>query len=392
MKKLFRNFLWSTLCALGLFSCTEKDVIEVPVDPEPNYEIDVDYDAIAPTNFIEVPAKDGYITFVTQGTDTLIATREATVLEVLNPQYSILTRRTTAKPICSYVAEQDDFAWNTADYEYGWTMYKTMMFEDVKGNSSDFDYNDLVVHVQQKRKGNKLRIYIHPIAMGNTINIQLGADILLVNSQGKGEKCAEIIFSENVKKDLFGVDDQAQFINTYQIDRGYPAYFVKPRSFTSVAKFDAKYEGHWLEVKKDFLVFKTFGINWFIINAKGEKIYAVPAVKDNIEWRHESGRPYGIVSGKTRLTNWPLSDTDQAGHDWINYPKEKINIKKVYPDFDDWLAGKANANWDNPNDGTFINAIGYVRGILTPVTDPLYDIHYWMPTWNHGEPTYIETK
>ena len=42
------------------------------------------------------------------------------------------------------------------------------------------------------------------------------------------------------------------------------------------------------------MIGKTFGINWFIINNDknpGEKIYAVPAIQDNIKWRDGEGRP-----------------------------------------------------------------------------------------------------
>ena len=94
-----------------------------------------------------------------------------------------------------------------------------------------------------------------------------------------------------------------------------------------------------------------------------------------IVWRWPNG---GIISAKTRQQNWPLIDGDTAGHDWINYPMERVNINDVYPDFDEWLGGTGNANWDEPIEGTYINAIGYLKN-GSIAGKPLYDIARWMP-------------
>ena len=81
MKKLFNGFAWSAICALGLFSCTEKDFVDDNViDPvDPNAPISVNYEAITPTNFIDVPVREGFITVVTQGAKTLLVDRKSVV-------------------------------------------------------------------------------------------------------------------------------------------------------------------------------------------------------------------------------------------------------------------------------------------------------------------------
>ena len=133
------------------------------------------------------------------------------------------------------------------------------------------------------------------------------------------------------------------------------------------------------------------------------KLYAVPGKKDNIDWQDGLGRPYGIVSADSRETVWPLSDRDQAGRDWINYPKERENIENVYPGFTEWLQGGASPNFDSPKEDLSINAIGFIKpapgGVSAPLTDnfrALYDIEGCLRSlnlsnestnaWNNGNP------
>ena len=409
MKKLFNGFAWSAICALGLFSCTEKEFVDIP-EEDVNYEVKVDYDAIKPTTFINVPVKDGYVTVVKQGNKTLLETRDAMTLEVLNPQYSIFTRATT--PEVEFEYHLDDSSWNEATLPSGSTMYKTIMFED-RRTASDYDYNDLIIHVQQRRVGNRLRLYIHPIALGNHDKISLGADILAIDANKKGTKCAEIIFSTNVREDLFPHAGEKEFVNTYHFDTydngngdliQLPTYFVEPVRITEFNNSGVKMthtKKHWIEIDPAVMGENAFGINWFIINNERSpevKFYAVPAIKENLTWRDQNGYPYGIISAYTRITNWPLSDDDLAGHDWINYARENVHIKDVYKDFDLWLAGEANANWDEPEKNNSINAIGYIRGIddLPEGSKALFDIHACFESypeykgeniWNNGNPS-----
>lgn len=384
MKKLLNVFLWSAaVCTLGLFSCTEKDLVEqVPIEEEPEYAMKVDYDAIKPTDFLTVPAKDGYITVVKQDGRTLMTTTTTTTMEVLNSRNSLSTRSGgTAGVDFSYLP--DDGSWNDADKNSGYMMYKTIMWED-RITATDHDYNDLIIHVQQYKSGSKLRIYIHPIALGSHDELSLGADIFLIDGITKlGEKCASIMFSDNVRELFrnqklgYDVPDKT-FVNTYEKDTyngngklmEYPTYFVPPveGGFTSVAA-NAKWDkgSQWIEVDASSIEGKTFGINWFIINnerGNGKKLYAVPAIKDNLPWRDNLGFPYGIISADTRQKTWPISDGDYAGHDWINYARENEYIGDVYTDFDKWLTGDKNADWDDPDQEKSINAIGYIRGTL----------------------------
>lgn len=416
MKKLFNPLFFSAIFALGLFSCTEKVIDDVPT-VEADTPIVVDYDAIKPTNFVDVPVKEGMYTVVMQNDEVIGVTKEAMTIEVLNTSASF-TRSKSSDCKFVYCTEDelkyilpDDGSWNDASDYTGWSMYKTIMFEDTQTNS-DYDYNDLIIHVQQRRFLNFLRLYIHPIAMGNWDELSLGADIFLVNSQGKGDKCATIIYSTDVRADLFPGKAKKTFINTDVEDtfngnemlEQFITYYVPPVEFTSLGK-DAKISGQWIEVNFFSMIGKTFGINWFIINNDknpGEKIYAVPAIQDNIKWRDGEGRPYGIISADTRQTIWPLADGSRAGHDWVNYPREHVNINKVYKDFDLWLEGKANADWDNPYEEFAINAIGYIKPLsgsrpssLAAGSKALYDIHSCFEAypeyagkniWRNGDP------
>ena len=416
--------MWGALCTLGLFSCTEKNLVEVPDDVDYDGPIVASYEAIKPSEFINVPVKEGFVTVVKQGNKTLLVTNEETTLEVTNPQYSIFTRADKVGVDFSYLP--DDGSWNVANMNVGYTMYKTIMFEDLV-DYSDYDYNDLIIHVQQYKLGNKLRIYIHPIALGSYDQLSLGADIFLIDGGTKlGTKCASITFSKDVRNDLFRsqrlnyVVPEKTFVNTttentkngdtYVYGNNelfeYPTYFIPPviGGFESIAD-GAKWEkgSQWIEVDVDAIKGKTFGINWFIINNDKDpdtKLYAVPAIQDNLKWRDNKGYPYGIISSRTREENWPLSDTDLAGHDWINYAKEKVHLKSVYKNFLLWLEGKANANWDTPSVSNSINAIGYIRGTLglPSGSKALYDMEGCYRSlgysseetniWNNGNPVH----
>ena len=412
MKKLFNGFAWSAICALGLFSCTEKDFVDDNViDPvDPNAPISVNYEAITPTNFIDVPVREGFITVVTQGAKTLLVTREATTLEVMNPQYTSFTRANQGTVGVDFSYLPDDGSWNDATTNVGATMYKTIMFEDLVENT-DKDYNDLIIHVQQYKEGNKLRLYIHPIALGSYDQIALGADIFIINSNKLGDKCASIIFSDNVRKDLFAINNATHqyytpdetFVNTTQENtfsgngalQEFPVYFVPPveGKFESLAA-NAKWEkgSQWIEVDESAIRGKAFGINWFIINMtkdSSKNLYAVPAVPENMNWRDQLGYPYGIISAYTRSENWPLSDSDYAGHDWINYPMEKVHINDVYTGFHLWAHGVGDAEWDSPTQDKSINAIGYIKGNLTGLptgSKALFDIEGCMRNTGYSTP------
>ena len=421
MKKLFNVLILGAICTFGFFSCTEKEIVDldVPEVLDPEAPINVSYETIKPTSFFNVPVKEGLITVVMQGDELLGYTSEETTIEVLNTTGSSFTRSKNKGLNCVYVTPEqlatilpDNGSWNEADASSGWTMYKTIMFEDLV-SKSDYDYNDLIIHVQQMKKGNALRLYIHPIAMGNYDELSLGADIFLIDEYGLGNKCASVLFSNDVRADLFPGKPTKTFINTDFEDTytdnnvldQLPTYFVPAVSITEQTdgfKVGGK-ENHWFEVDQNSMKGKTFGINWFIINNEKDpdkKLYAVPAIMDNIRWRDGTGRPYGIISADTRLTQWPLSDGDTAGHDWINYPMEKVHINEVYIDFDKWLAGTGNADWDNPNITKSINAIGYskpVGGIPGQLSGnkALYDINGCFEAypeyigkniWNNGNP------
>ena len=63
-----------------------------------------------PSEFINVPVKEGFVTVVKQGNKTLLVTNEETTLEVTNPQYSIFTRADKVGVDFSYLP--DDGSWN----------------------------------------------------------------------------------------------------------------------------------------------------------------------------------------------------------------------------------------------------------------------------------------
>ena len=47
---------------------------------------------------------------------------------------------------------------------------------------------------------------------------------------------------------------------------------------------------------------------------------------------------------------------------WINYPKERVNIETVYPGFKNWLKG-SDVVWSAPIEGTYFNALGEAQNL-----------------------------
>ena len=240
----------------------------------------------------EVPVKAGYTTIVTEGDDTLAVVNEPTTIKI--PKGSILPSRGES-------GIKVDFAIlnNVDTYSQYW---QAVMFEDTE--YGDYDYNDLVIHVKNVlgnggKEWDLHNIYIQPIALGGGKTIKLGC-ILPDNS--------EHIITEDVRTDLF--HGAKGFINTVN-DNTPIRYKLMPQITNyKLAKGTKK------------------SIAWFI-EVDGKRYYAVTSDYhyQRYDMLNHEGMPYGLVVGKDDGT--------------FKYPQEKISIFKAYPDFSDWVNGRA---------------------------------------------------
>ena len=352
MNKKLSYLMLGTGLALTLSSCENKDV-DLNQNPEAQDvfipTVVADYDAIKPSKFLEVNVEEGYYAEVIVDGVVICTTLESTIVEVPNDQFSVFTKseEPTEVVINTQLYDPNNKPLGLMTEPNGAFMYKTLLFED-KLVGSDYDYNDLIIHVQQKVTTNreKFRIYIQPVAMGNAQKLTLGADIYATDKVNH-VKMSTIIFSEDVKRDLFEVENPRTFINTCYSDPdfdiiegdGYPMYFVSPKPLTnhnpseySLSIPDQASE-HFYHVTGD-MSDKTFAINWFIINAYGDKIYAVPTVNhEGLGWTNEDGYPHGLVISKINNPAHPTVDGETCGWDWFDYPLEREHIANVYPDF-----------------------------------------------------------
>lgn len=248
-----------------------------------------------------VPYKDGLLTKVTIGDETVGVYNEATTL-MLPSQ---------ANPQISYIDGTDV----QAGYELNTTRYwHSVAFEDSK--DGDYDYNDLVFHVRYKQSGKKLSLGIHPIALGSVKTISLG---LKVYQDGK--QISDEILCNDARFILFE-NGTKNFINTASMN-DYNHY----GSFT-------------LKKYYDLPTTKSCTLIWYIKVGK-DTFYAV---NDKYNCLDINNRPYGIIITNTGKTyNQSYYDNkggiDKVGANWFAYPMEGKNISHCYSSFEGWLNG-----------------------------------------------------
>ena len=408
MNRKLSYLMLGTGLALTLSSCENKDA-DLDLNPDivdafiPT--VVADYDVVKPSNFIKVDVEEGYYAEVMVDDVVICTTLESTIVEVPNEQYSVLSKSKNCVTVTHKLYDPNDKPLGLINEPSGAFMYKTVLFEDML-EGSDYDYNDLVIHVQQKVSNDKkqFRLYIQPVAMGNAQTLTLGADIYTTKIKEKDgevckvynyEKVSTLIFSRDVKSELFGVNHSRTYINTCdpyfdgtfgkKYD-GYPMYFVTPKDIVNHSPNfklnlpDASTK-HFYSVNGD-MKDRTYAINWFIINELGDTIYAVPTVNhEAINWTTKDGYPFGLVISKVNNPAYDTVDGEHVGWDWFNYANEKVNIAEVYTDFSNWIEGKSTMGadgWKNPEAGKYYPAI----------QNKLYDVAQWMgtPQWNRGEP------
>jgi len=347
MKKLHVFYL--LIISIFLVSCV-KDTITNDIDAQSTYSKKIDQlESLSENELVNIPYKEGYVTIVTYGEDTLaVASRENETMflqkGIVLPEGSYSTKleqntSNTRSIKSTNVTKADDIDEDAVDtykvtYEDAKSFsgeenlsnnFYAVMFEDTK--NADYDYNDLIIHTKylfhyDPYPTEVLDVYVQGIALGSSKTIKLG----FYTQTGKK------YVSQNVREDLFSHEnlyDQTQqvrpyFINTEKVYEDSLCHF----------KMGNKVRCSVTDKSTDYVV-------WFIeaINPQTNEIdtFIAPTsikmadITDRANMFSSIGRSYGVVRRSTLTI----------------YPCEKVSIDKPFPNFFKWIDGEIDGSFDS---------------------------------------------
>lgn len=347
MKKLHVFYL--LIISIFLVSCV-KDTITNDIDAQSTYSKKIDQlESLSENELVNIPYKEGYVTIVTYGEDTLaVASRENETMflqkGIVLPEGSYSTKleqntSNTRSIKSTNVTKADDIDEDAVDtykvtYEDAKSFsgeenlsnnFYAVMFEDTK--DADYDYNDLIIHTKylfhyDPYPTEVLDVYVQGIALGSSKTIKLG----FYTQTGKK------YVSQNVREDLFSHEnlyDQTQqvrpyFINTEKVYEDSLCHF----------KMGNKVRCSVTDKSTDYVV-------WFIeaINPQTNEIdtFIAPTsikmadITDRANMFSSIGRSYGVVRRSTLTI----------------YPCEKVSIDKPFPNFFKWIDGEIDGSFDS---------------------------------------------
>lgn len=319
-------FLLSILAIVGMtISCVDddKDIStipqEVPDVPLENY--------IFTTNF-EVPTKEGNNTVVTYNGEVIYEGNYPTTLQI--PKFTATTTRNSGLDWHFVPNNSSGNAWH-----YQISRSGILMFEDIP--NGDNDYNDFVCRMEEQfqvnldgngniRTENGLglefsKLGIYPIAMGNTLPLKLGVEIVNLATGGFID---DIIIFNDVRQECFdGVDS---YINTdptlEKFNTGNRNYF-KFGGVNTIRYYPAIKENE-------------FAINYYIM-VNNVKYYTADSSK---ALATTNKVPYGLFIPNMQS---------------FKYPIEKTSIFEAYPNLGKWLKGDDLDPFANPNTSLLYN-------------------------------------
>jgi len=289
----------------------------------------------------QVPIKDGYVTVIMYGKDTVAVASSAMTVEIplgyklpdvsdVDPSQSSSSASFKTKggtngdyTIDFVLPENIENAANRVG-----NSWSAILFED--DLDGDMDYNDLIVHVYMSfvQNNKKLLIRVQGVALGAYNTLALG---VYTKSAGKN------YISQNVRNDLFSsfllFDDKEipQYINTKATDL---CHFKRSESLTlNVNDYNSEYIVWFIDV---------YGTNKD--GSKGDFKYTIWAPSseklgddnERVNMFNKYGMPYAFI-------------TKTGNGTFKTFPREKKNITQLYPNFFNWIDGKVN--------GTFLDVV-----------------------------------
>lgn len=294
------------LLAAVAVSCMEKPEAG-PSGPAP----DVDVDHFQTAEAFEVPVKAGHITVV-KAMGVTIAEADSP-MTIWVPRMSQTRADGDAGLTVEFVPVDDypGFEGNKAQ------MFQVICFED--SYDGDYDYNDLVIHVQYQQQQNIFGFGVQPVALGSTKSLKLG--------------CVVYKGSKQVYKGLItpeGVDCRTQYFKSIE-------GFINVNDRNEVDFRENQYLGstirNWDTSK--IAAVGPMRVEWYI-EVGGKEIYALSTEYLDKSF-DKAGLPLGLVITTTGTVFVDKDGGYECGFDWFNYPHESVHIKKVYPQLWDWL-------------------------------------------------------
>lgn len=171
-------------CVLLFLSCNNKDVYKAP---------DVDLDLLKPYEDMEVIVPEGYASIVNYMMILWPFVAYSTTISVPAYWASKLSRVSENSPITiENVKNENNY------YQGVLNTWQVVVFEDSR--EGDYDYNDLVIHVNWSIRENNYTISVQPIALGSSKKIKLGFEKM----DGNISNVNDVIVAEIGRKELFG--------------------------------------------------------------------------------------------------------------------------------------------------------------------------------------------
>jgi hypothetical protein len=317
MKKLF--FLLFGIPLIILSSCSK----ELKVDNGPSNKNGNDVEHFITSESFAIPVKDGFVTIVKLGSDTLAVANKP--MRILIPKGIEQTKSQFVSNIGVEYVPTKEYK-NEVGQNVNWCEFNQLVcFEDtVEG---DYDYNDFVFRVKYGFAMDAYGFYfgfcIQPIALGSSKYFDLGCivyedDAVVYDGLVTGGGCRNSFFN-----------DQKGFINTSvskQINQTING------KIASWHEFDEHTSLRW--GMSLFDVLQPVRVEWYIQLQDGTKLFALSTkyVDQSFDKNH---LPYGLVISETGQylgANSPAFSFD--------FPLESVSIREAYPELWDWMKGK----------------------------------------------------
>lgn len=324
-----RNFLLLLLFAGGMTACIDGDKdlsleMTPPDVPIENYKFTKDF---------LVPVESGNTTIVTYNGETIYEGNVATTIQV--PKFSTIATRNGTGLEWHFVPENGTGnSWHYQTYREG-----LLLFEDIP--NGDNDYNDFVCYIfeqfQVNLDGNGYirtdpgqglqfsRLGIYPKAMGNTIPLSFGVEIVRSDT---GEYIDDVIIYNDIRKEAF--ENAEGFINT---DPERPV-IMHGNGFSNIEMMEEGKRYYPQNLREN-----GFAINYYII-ANGKKHYTADSSK---AVKTANNAPFGLFIPKS-------DDGWMTLYKNFKHTVENTSIFQAYPNFTGWLKNEHTTPFLNPED------------------------------------------
>lgn len=302
------------ICALAAVSCVKKYEGTPPATPSTATLADVQ--RLQTAEEFQIPVKEGYVTQVVMNGEVMA--------EAATPMTTLLPKAAESDKVELNFVPNEKYP-NYVNFQNSSKLYQVVCFEDSRKNvdtdKSDYDYNDLVIHVLYMQRDNIFGFGVHPIALGSTKPIKLGAAVY------KGETLVwkGLITPEGKDCRAQYFEGQTEKINTFgnkinQQNGGWNIFLGSSIRNFDISKIEA--EG-------------AMRVEWYIVVDDGKaELYALST--QNIDKSFDiNKKPYGLVITDTGAT-YNLNGII-CGKDWFNYPQEGRSISEVYPEIWEWM-------------------------------------------------------